>query len=85
MENTKRCKCQTTFLVGGCHHSSVDSSAPTLMPSWVGVPSTPSTLFSFIIFVLYLSCEKNENKQKEAHKFLTIRLVEIWNAPKLRN
>ena len=22
--------------------------------------------FSFIVFVLYLSCEKNENKQKEA-------------------
>ena len=23
-------------------------------------------LLSFIVFVLYLSCEKNENKQKEA-------------------
>ena len=26
----------------------------------------PSTLFSFIVFVLYMSCEKNENKQIEA-------------------
>ena len=26
---------------------------------------TPSTLFSSIVFVLYLSCEKNENKQKK--------------------
>ena len=43
----------------------VDSSAPTILPQWVRVPSTPSTLLSFIVFVLYLQCEKNENKQKE--------------------
>ena len=26
--------------------------------------SSPKHAFSFIVFVLYLSCEKNENKQK---------------------
>ena len=44
----------------------MDSSAPTILLPRVRVPSTPSTLFSFIVFVLYLSCEKNENKQKGA-------------------
>ena len=39
---------------------------PTILPPGVRVPSAPATLFSFIIFVIYLSCEKNENKQKEA-------------------
>ena len=28
------------------------------------LPCTPSTLLSFIVFVLYLLCEKNENKSK---------------------
>ena len=54
-----------------CPHCSVESSVPT---SRVRVPSTPSTLLSFLVFVLYLSCEKNENNQKEgglAH-FLTM-------------
>ena len=50
----------------GCRHSSVDSSVPTILLPQVQVPSTPSMLFSFIVSVLYLSCEKNENKQKEA-------------------
>ena len=48
-------------------HSSVDSSAPTVLLPQVRVPSTPSTLVSFIVkFVLNVSCEKNENKQQEA-------------------
>ena len=48
-------------------HCSVDSSAPTILPPWVTVPSTPSMLLSYIVkFVLYLSCEKNETKQQEA-------------------
>ena len=42
-------------------HSSVDSSAPTILPPRVWVPSTQSRLLS-----LYLSCEKDENKPKEA-------------------
>ena len=44
----------------------MDSSAPTILLHRVRVPSTPSTFFSFIVLVIYLSCEKNENKQKEA-------------------
>ena len=47
-------------------HSSVDSSTPTILPSWVRIPSTPPTLSIIVKFVLHLSCEKNENKQKEA-------------------
>ena len=39
---------------------------PTIPPPQVRVPKTPSTLLSFIvIFVQYLSCEKNKNEQKE--------------------
>ena len=41
-------------------------SVPTILPPQVRVLSTPSILLSFMVkFVLYLSCEKNENKQKE--------------------
>ena len=49
--------------VRGCRHSSVDSSTPTIPGS---SPKHAIYAFSFIVFVLYLSCEKNENKQKEA-------------------
>ena len=44
----------------------MDSSALTILLPRVRIPCTPSMLLSFIVFVLYLSCEKNENKQKEA-------------------
>ena len=48
-------------------HSSVGSSAPTILPARVQVPTTPSTLLSFIVkFVLHLSCKKNKNKHKVA-------------------
>ena len=50
----------------GCRHSSVDLSVPTILPPWVRVQSTPSTLLSFVVFVLFLPCEKDENKPKEA-------------------
>ena len=53
-------------IVTKCRHSSMDLSAPTILPPWVRVPSTPSTLLSIIVFVQCLSCEKNKNKQKEA-------------------
>ena len=47
----------------GCRHSSVDSSVPTILLPWVQIPNKPSMLLFFIVkFVLYLSCEKNENK-----------------------
>ena len=48
----------------GCHQSSVVSSAPTIMRSWVWIPSTPSTLFQFVLSKLWW--EKDKNKQKEA-------------------
>ena len=44
----------------------MDLSVPTILPPWVQDPSTSSILFSFTVFVLYLSCENNENKLKEA-------------------
>ena len=56
-------------------HKNVVKGVPPLLSGFVcanhpavrvQVPSTPSMLLSFIVFVLYLSCEKNENKQKEA-------------------
>ena len=55
----------------GCRHSSVDSSAPSILLPRVRVPSTPSTLFSiYIVQIVNLSfeleCEKNKNIQKEA-------------------
>ena len=50
----------------GCHRRSVELSAPTILLPRVQVPSTPFMLLSFIELVLYLLCEKIENKQKEA-------------------
>ena len=52
--------------LGGCRHSSVDSSAPTILTPWVQIPSTTSMVLSFIVVMIDLSCEKNKNKQKEA-------------------
>ena len=37
----------------GCHHSSVDSSAPSILPPQVRVPSTPSMLSSIYRIALY--------------------------------
>ena len=56
-------KCSQSFIAQGCCHSSVDSSAPTILPPQVRVQTT---LLSFKAFVLYQSCEKDKNKQKEA-------------------
>ena len=52
----------------GCRHSSVDSSAPTILLPWVWVPSTPSTLLSFIVkFVLYFfHVKRTKVRKKEA-------------------
>ena len=47
--------------VGG-RHSSVVSSAPTILQPRVRIPSTPSMLFQFVLLKLYR--ENNENKQK---------------------
>ena len=60
------------------------SSAPTILPPRIQVPSTPSMLLSFIVkFMLYLTCENNQNKQIEAgfgpflknNKYLEIKLL----------
>ena len=51
----------------GCHYSSMDSSAPSILPPWFRVPSTPSMVSSLIAkFLLHLSlhCEKNEKVNK---------------------
>ena len=48
----------------GGRHSSVVSSVPTILRPRVRIPSTPSTLFQFVLLKLYR--ENNENKQKEA-------------------
>ena len=37
-----------------CWHSSVDSSAPTILPPWVQVTSTTSTFLSFIVNFCYI-------------------------------
>ena len=56
-----------SFIEEGCRRSSVDLSVPTILPPWVQVPMHASyTFIIFVKFVLYLSCEKNTNKQKEA-------------------
>ena len=39
------------------------------MRPWVRIPSTPSMLLSFKVFVLYLSCEKNDNKRKRGREW----------------
>ena len=69
----------------GCRHSSVDLTSDTILLPRVWVPSTPSTLLSFIVkFELYLSCEKNKNKQKEAgfgaylFRFINIKAKKQW-------
>ena len=56
----------------GCRHSSVDSSAPSILPPWVQLPSMPSMLFSIIVkFVLYLSmrCERRTKINKKEAGF----------------
>ena len=55
----------------GCHHSSVDSSAPSILQPRVQVPWTPSTLFfnlhcSNCLLAIWIGMWKKENKQKEA-------------------
>ena len=49
----------------GGRHSYVVLSAPTILRPRVWIQSTPSMVISIRVkFVLYLSCKKNENKQK---------------------
>ena len=46
----------------GCRHSSVDSSAPSILPPLVWVPSTPSLHLSINIWLV--SSGKDENKKR---------------------
>ena len=48
----------------GCRHSSVDLSAPSILPPQVRIPSTSAMLLSNYIWIV--TCIKDENKQKEA-------------------
>ena len=48
----------------GCCHSSVDSSAPSILLPRFQLPSTPSMLASNYFWIVM--CRKDENKQKEA-------------------
>ena len=48
---------------GGCRHSTVDLSVPSILLPPVRVSSTPSMLLSIYIWIM--SCGKNKNKQKE--------------------
>ena len=50
--------------LGDGRHSSVVSSAPTILWPQVQIPSTLSTLFQFVLLKLYR--KNDENKQKEA-------------------
>ena len=52
-----------TIPTRGCCNSSVDSSAPSILPPRVRVPSTPSMLFQFILFKLYI-CQLNSNVKR---------------------
>ena len=55
-----------------CHHTSVDSSAPSNLLPRVQLRSMPSMLFSFIVkFVIYLSmrCEKRTKINKKEAGF----------------
>ena len=67
MKNMPRMAHSKNILYVACRSSSVDLSGHTILPPWVRVPSKPFTLLSFEDkFVLYLSCENNENNQKGA-------------------
>ena len=65
----------------GCRRSSVDYSAPTILPPWLRVPITPFTLLSFIVkFVLYFFVKRtkiNKKRRGFAHFLKKIRLLEI--------
>ena len=63
----------------GCRHTSVDSSAPSILPP-IRLPSPPSTLLSFIVkFVLYLSmpCEQRTRINKKRPSLVHLK-NEMW-------
>ena len=52
------------FYLRGCSHSSVDSSAPSILLPQVLIPSTPSMFFKFLFDLCRV--EKTKIKEKEA-------------------
>ena len=56
--------------VRSSRHSSVVSSAPTILRPRVQIPSTPSRLFQFVLLKMELECEKDEYKRKRGWDWL---------------
>ena len=62
----------------GCRHSSVDSSAPTILPPQVRVPSTPSMLYHlwYLCYICHLKRTKiNKKRPGLAHFFKKVRWI----------
>ena len=63
IKSTDQCNDDNICLLLGCHHSSMDSSVlPISLPRFESKAHHQSFLVKFVV---YLSCEKNENKEKE--------------------
>ena len=60
-------------------HSSVDSSAPTILPAWVRVPSTPSTLYHCKSNLCYIFLGKRTKINKNEAGFSPF-LTKSWVA-----
>ena len=53
----------------GYRHSSVDSSAPLILQTWVQIPSTPFMLLSiYIVQIVYLSFEMEFEKNEKTKR-----------------
>ena len=63
---TLEAKIQSNLISLGCCHSSVDSSAPTILPPQVRVPSTPSMLFHLQYLCYICNVKRTKIKQKQA-------------------
>ena len=61
----------------GGRHSSVVSSAPTILRPRVRIPSTPSMLFQFVID---LWCKKDENKRKRGRDWPMFLRIKVSNS-----
>ena len=50
-------------MAGGCRHSSVDSSAPSILPPPGQVPNAPSTLLSIYVDLCHVETTKISQKR----------------------
>ena len=55
---------ETIIIDKGCRHSSVESSAPSILLSRVRIPSIPSTSTLFLFSLLYYICYFIEKRTK---------------------